>query len=160
MNELQQAQELLRNLIQAVQEVVASGEQIPDELANQLAEIISALTQKIETLKGAAQVPLTQIEDNLQQAMPSSNVEGFSYDPKNQQLFVRFLGQYPNKNGPIYSYNGVPKEIFELFRRGSVPARTDGKNKWGRWWKGKVPSIGASLYTLIKTANYPYQRMS
>ena len=76
------------------------------------------------------------------------------------RLLVRFLGDHPNRNGPVYAYGGVPREVFDMFQKGAVPARTDGQNKWGKWWKGKVPSIGASLYTLIKQRGYPYQRLS
>ena len=62
--------------------------------------------------------------------------------------------------GPIYGYDGVPKVIYDLFQSGSIPARTNGQNRWGKWWKGKVPSLGASLYTLISQGQYPYQRLS
>ena len=99
-------------------------------------------------------------QPELTQAMPSSNVEGFAYDDKTGKLLVRFLGKHPDRNGPIYGYEGVPKVIFDLFQKGAVPARTDGQNKWGKWWRGKVPSAGASLYTLIKNGGYPYQRLS
>ena len=99
-------------------------------------------------------------QPELEQAMPSSNIEGFAYDDKTGRMLVRFLGKYPNREGPIYGYEGIPKVIFELFQAGAVPARTDGQNKWGKWWKGKHPSMGASMYTLIKNGGYPYQRLT
>ena len=89
-----------------------------------------------------------------------SNVEGFLYDFQINRMYVRFLGDYPNREGPVYAYENVPKNIFDLFRQGAIPARTKGKNRWGEWWKGKVPSLGASLYTLIKNQGYQYSRVS
>jgi KTSC domain len=122
------------------------------ELINESNRIIGGGSD-VERLTGGGTI-------NLPESGPSSNIESFGYDEKNGNLMVRFLGDHPNRNGPIYSYQGVPKQIFDLFRIGAVPARTDGQNEWGEWWKGKVPSLGASLHTLIKGGGYPYQRLS
>lgn len=154
---------LLRELVQAIMQVIRSGEVLSDEFQGLLAETLSNLVERIDQATDEERAGFSingPTEPPIEQGMPSSNVEGFAYDDKSGKLFVRFLGEHPNRNGPIYAYSGVPKQIFDLFQKGAVPARTDGKNKWGKWWKGKVPSLGASLYTLIKTQNYPYQRMS
>jgi len=98
-------------------------------------------------------------EASLEPSMPSSNVEGFAYDDKNGRLLVRFLGKYPDRNGSIYAYEGVPSNIFEIFRKGAVPAKTDGKNKWGQWWKGKYPSMGAAMYHVIRAGGFPYKKL-
>jgi hypothetical protein len=95
----------------------------------------------------------------MTEAMPSSNVEGFAYDDNSNRLYVRFLGKHPNRFGPVYQYENVPPNIFEIFRKGAIPAKTDGKNKWGRWWRGKFPSIGASMYHMIRAGGYPYQQV-
>ena len=164
MNELQELEALLQELMQAIQLVMQSGEVLSDEFQGELARTLGLLVDRIDQLGGAQTPPVpptTQTgQEPLTQAMPSSNVEGFAYDDRTGRLLVRFLGQHPNRNGPIYAYNGVPREIFDMFQTGAVPARTDGQNKWGRWWRGKVPSIGASLYTLIKNRGYPYQRLN
>lgn len=158
--EIQEIEAFLDQIVSILEMSIQSGEVIPDEVLGELAQIFNEATQRINELE-SEQVPATpEGEPQLQQSMPSSNVESFGYDDKNQRLLVRFLGDYPNRNGPVYAYDGVPKVIFDVFRNGSIPARTDGKNKWGSWWKGKVPSLGASLYTLIKAQNYPYQRIS
>ena len=158
---IQELQALLRELLQAIEQVAASGEELSDEFQGMLAETLANLMQRIEQAKaGGEQAPLAAPTENIQEAMPSSNVEGFSYDDKSGKLLVRFLGDYPNRQGSIYAYGGVPREIFDMFQKGAVPARTDGQNRWGKWWKGKVPSIGASLYTLIKERGYPYQKVS
>lgn len=138
-----------------------TGATLNVESQQALAHMLQNILQLIQEQSQGTQVTeVPPSQPDIQEAMPSSNVEGFAYDDKSGKLLVRFLGKHPNRNGPIYSYDGVPREIFDMFQKGAVPARTDGKNKWGRWWKGKVPSIGASLYTLIKTRGYPYQRVA
>jgi len=160
--EINQLEELLNELLSGIQQVIQTGEILTDEFQGMLAQEIDYLTSRIDQLREQIQpLPETpQAQPELHQAMPSSNIESFGYDDKTGRLLVRFLGDFPNRNGPVYGYEGVPKQIFELFRQGAIPARTDGKNKWGKWWKGKVPSAGASLYTLIKNVGYQYQRLS
>lgn len=155
MNEIEELQRLLDILLSTLQQVLSSGEILSDELQGLVAKEIQYLTNRISELSRITpQVP------DLTQAMPSSNVSAFSYDPEKEKLLVQFLGKYPNRKGSVYSYDNVPKVIFDLFKRGAVPARTKGKNRWGSWWKGKVPSIGASLYTLLKESGFPYQRLT
>ncbi len=112
---------------------------------------------------------LSQVIEHLQRTMPpgelgnvggieqapinSSNIYGFKYDPKNRRLLVRF------QSGSVYGYDGVPNGIFKVFQQGAVPAKTNGQNKFGRWWQGKIPSLGAAFYNLIRQGNYPYQRL-
>ncbi len=93
-------------------------------------------------------------QDGVPQApIESSNIYGFQYDPKAGNLKVRF------QSGSVYIYTGVPKGIFSVFQQGAVPAKTDGQNKYGRWWQGKMPSLGAAFYNLIRQGNYPYQKL-
>ena len=140
-----------------------SGLNIQSQRAlGELLQNILQLIQQQESQGGEAlppQAPGPQPSD-LGPSMPSSNVEGFAYDDKTGKLLVRFLGKHPNRNGPIYSYDGVPQNIFEIFRRGAIPAKTDGRNKWGEWWKGKYPSIGAAMYHVIREGGYPYRRVA
>jgi hypothetical protein len=159
---LQQLEQLLQEFMQAIQLVMQSGEELSDELQGQLAQTLELLVNRIDQLK-QEESPADGLEPQalpkLNEGMPSSNVESFGYDDKSGNLLVRFLGKHPNRMGPVYSYTGVPKNIFELFRKGAIPARTDGKNKWGKWWRGKTPSVGASLFTLIKNGGYSYSRL-
>lgn len=113
---------------------------------------------------------LTQLLARLQQEMPrgepaqqdgiehaplqSSNIYGFRYDPKSGRLLVRF------NSGSVYGYEGVPPAVFKIFESGAIPAKTSGSNKWGKWWRGKIPSTGASFHALIRLGGYPYQRLS
>lgn len=156
MNELRQA---IANIIDLASSMI---DEIDDETMIALADLLNAAAEKLNRITGGGE----DIGDigggrgDLTPAMPSSNVEGFAYDDKTGRLLVRFLGKHPNKNGPIYGYEGVPPNIFEIFRKGAIPAKTNGKNKWGEWWQGKYPSIGAAMYHLIKAGGYPYQRLT
>lgn len=84
----------------------------------------------------------------------SSNIYGFRYDPKTGKLLVRFQG------GSVYGYDGVPGNVFKAFQNGAIPAKTNGRNRWGVWWRGKMPSLGASFYELIRQGGYPYRRLN
>ncbi len=141
----QDLKDLLRQLIQAVTEVMQSGEELPDDFQGLIADTLANLMSRIEQGQGgtAGMPPQPPVGggEGLQEAMPSSNIEGFSYDDKTGKLLVRFLGKHPDKNGPIYGYDGVPANIADIFMRGAIPAKTNGKNKWGSWWQGKYPSI-------------------
>jgi hypothetical protein len=149
---------LLRDFMQAIQIVLESGEILSDEFQGMLAQTLENLFNRLEESRSETTTAVP--EPKKPEGIGSSNVHSFGYDDKTGKLLVKFQGDYPQENGPVYGYEGVPKNIFELFKQGAIPARTDGKNKWGQWWKGKVPSLGASLYTLIKNGGYPYQKLS
>ena len=155
---------IIDQILRGLQEILQSGEILTDQFQRVVAQELNWATERIDALRSENPVeelsPTPTPQPELTQAIPSSNIEGFAYDDKTNRLLVRFLGDYPNREGPIYAYEGIPKVIFELFQSGAIPARTDGKNQWGKWWKGKVPSIGASMYTLIKNGGYPYQRLT
>lgn len=157
--ELQELEELMRDLLQAIQLMVDSGEDMSDELQGAVAETLELLFSRIEELRGEAPPEPPEEQPDLQPSMPSSNVEGFAYNDKTGQLYVRFLGKHPDRNGPVYQYNNVPQNIYDIFQKGAIPAKTDGKNKWGSWWKGKYPSMGAAMYHLIRAGGFPYQRV-
>lgn len=166
MNELQELEDILRTFLFAIQETLESGEVLSDEFQGEIANTLGLLWNRIEELRSQVEPSLTPPappqpqDDEFERSMPSSNVEGFAYDPKNQRLYVRFLGKHPDPNGPVYQYEGVPSNIFDIFRRGAIPAKTNGRNKWGRWWRGKYPSMGAAMYHLIRAGRYPYQRVN
>ena len=90
----------------------------------------------------------------------SSNIHAFRYEPKSQKLYVKFQGKDVANAGPVYSYEGVPPFIFDVFKRGAVGPVTSGSNKWHTWRKDVLPSHGAAMYHLIKAGGYPYQRLS
>jgi len=185
---VQQLEQLLREFIGSIQQVMQSGEELSDEFQGQVAQVLSALSNKISQEK-EKQAEIQEVEaeqaEVVQEVSPSepisptgkppiggevpplepapyesSNINAFRYDPKNQQLYVKFQGKYPSQDGPEYSYQDVPPYIFDVFRRGSIAPKTSGKNAWHRWKEGVAPSHGASMYALIKQGGFPYQRVS
>ena len=161
MNE-EKVQQLKGALKELMEMIVHRGRPLTPELKEMLMQVMQHVASRIKQLREEEQqgTPPQPTPDKIESGMKSSNVEGFAYDPKSNRLLIRFLGEHPNRNGPIYGYDKVPPEIFDLLRKGAVPARTDGKNKWGKWWKGKHPSLGASVFTLIKNGGYNYSRLA
>jgi hypothetical protein len=158
-------QGILDQIVDSIEEILLSGEEIPDEIQGMLAEEIEVTMREIAELQSqivpekvlpTAPPPTQQPQGQIQ----SSNINRFAYDPKKRQLFVKFQGDFPQENGPVYQYQNVPEEIFEVFRRGAIPARTNGRNRWGKWWVGKTPSLGATFYQTIRNGGYPYQRVA
>jgi hypothetical protein len=161
--------EELKNALREVMKIITSRNQpLTDEIRQMLFRVFDHVGNRIQQLRQEDQNPVEGLpppaappeQPQLNAGMPSSNINSFGYDDKTGRLLVKFQGDYPQENGPVYAYGGVPKVIYDLFQKGAVPARTDGKNKWGSWWKGKYPSLGSALYHLIKIQGYPYTKLS
>lgn len=152
-------QELIRQLITVLEETLASGEELPDELQGEIADILGLFVRRQPQ---EPQIPTTtQQTENLQPGpFPSSNVNAFKYDPKSQQLVVKFHGKDSANSGPIYGYKGVPEYLFDIFRRGAVAPKTSGSNRYHTWHRGVTPSLGASMAALIKNGGFAYQRLT
>jgi hypothetical protein len=94
------------------------------------------------------------VVDGIQHAdLNSSNVWGANYDQRSGRMRVRFQG------GSEYEYDGIPPAIFNAFIHGNASATTNGQNQYGRWWRGKNPSLGSALNQYIKRGNFPYRRI-
>ena len=114
----------------------------------------NALAGLIQRLQQENPIERVMQSDGVDQSpLQSSNVWGFRFNPSTKKLRVRF------NSGSVYEYDNVPDVIFNLFASGNAAAKTDGQNKWGRWWRGKNPSIGASLNQYIKAGGYNYRRI-
>jgi hypothetical protein len=164
MNE-QRIQQLKDQLRQLMQQITDIGEEPPEEIQDLLLQVMQKIGSEIMQLR-SQESPAEGIQPSAgknqtpESPFASSNVNSFGYDPKNQKLFVKFQGKYPAQNGPVYSYGGVPQNIFDIFRKGAIPAKTNGHNAWGEWFKGKTPSLGAAMHWLIKGGGFPYQKLS
>lgn len=158
-------------------------DQLDDDTMNALTHLLTQANARISQLKqdkelGREEQEQAEIADQIAPRTPpptpptggpippleqapheSSNINAFRYDPSNGKLFVKFQDKFPGTNGPVYSYEGVPKNIFEVFRRGAVAPKTSGSNAWHTWKEGVTPSHGAAMYALIREGNYPYQRI-
>lgn len=126
------------------------------ELLQNILQLIEESSQdSVQGLTPSSEVP--QLE---QGPYPSSNINSFKYNPDNGQLFVKFHGTDSADSGPTYSYQNVPKNIYDVFSQGRVGPKTSGENQYHRWIRGVTPSLGASLNALIKNGGYPYQRVA
>lgn len=127
----------------------------PDPQAKQLLsnpEELDRVIRYLHTIMPPGEQPSL---DNIPHAdINSSNIYGFRYDPKSGHLRVRF------QSGAVYGYDGVPAGVFNMFKQGAIPAKTNGQNNFGRWWTGKMPSLGAAFYELIRQGDYPYRKIS
>lgn len=151
--------EWLDEVLAILLDMLEKGEDIPDEL---FAEIADAL----EELEGVSE-PQAPIAAQPQEAQeipgaphPSSNINGFRYDPASQKLLVKFMGKDVANAGPVYSYDKVPPYIFDILRRGAIAPKTSGSNKWHTWKEGVTPSHGAAMYALIKAGGFPYRKVA
>jgi hypothetical protein len=113
-----------------------------------------ALNSTIEQLNSMMPPGEPIVVDGIPHAdLQSSNVWGAAFDPKSKKMRVRFQG------GSEYEYDGVPENIFNAFIKGNAVARTTGHNQYGKWWRGKNPSIGAAMNQYIKQGNFPYRKI-
>jgi hypothetical protein len=128
---------------------------IPDPALNALSRNPIELNRTINQLSQQITMPHGEVQQGIPKAdLQSSNVYGFSYNPRDKHLYVRF------NSGSVYEYNGVPAQVFKIFASGAVPAKTTGQNQWGKWWKGKIPSLGAAFYNMIREGGFPYQKVA
>lgn len=130
------------------------AKQVPDANINRLATNKTTLDNALNKLQSG--VPISKGEEaGIPQAgLQSSTVYGFKYSPRNKRLFVKFQGD------GVYKYDNVPSVIARLFMNGASRAKTQGSNRYGAWWQGKKPSLGAALNQHIKNLGFPYQKIS
>lgn len=130
------------------------AKQVPDANINRIAANKTTLENALNKLQGSIQISKGEEAGIPQANLQSSTVYGFKYSPKNKRLFVKFQGD------GVYKYDNVPSVIARLFMDGASRAKTQGSNKFGAWWKGKKPSLGAALNQHIKNLGFPYQKIS
>lgn len=118
---------------------------------NRLAQVIERLQAQ-----GPPGQPAQDKEGMDQPMYQSSTVSALKYDPQHKKLFIKF---HSEDEEPIYQYDNVPPQIFELLKHGNAIAKTTGQNQWGKWWKGKTNTIGGALNSWIKKAGFPYTRI-
>ena len=157
---------MVDDVLAGIQEAIAAGEYMSEAFQEQLSVFFNSVTDDIEALQ--SQIDQQNAADQLSAIPPqldpgpfaSAQVNAFKYDPKTKKLFVKFHGKDSADSGPTYSYDGVPKNIYDIFSKGSVAPRTTGRNRYHAWFKGVTPSLGASLNALIKDGGYSYNRLS
>jgi hypothetical protein len=83
----------------------------------------------------------------------SSNVFILRYFHNSERLRVTF------RNGARYEYENVSETEWVAIRSGLASCKTSGQNQWGRWFQGKIPSLGAAVFRYLKQAGKPYRRL-
>ena len=166
MNEVQNLITLRDELITALEIILSSGEELSDELQGMIAQELEWLTNRIDELSnetpadGLSPTRAPTVPELEPGPFPSSNINSFKYNPDDGELFIKFHGKDTANSGPTYRYEGVPQNIYNVFRRGAVGPRTSGKNKYHTWHRNILPSLGAAAYQLIREGGYPYQRIA
>ena len=117
-------------------------------------ERLAQVVQQLQASHPIEAIPQQSRDGIPKDDLESSNIYGSRYDPKTGRLYVRF------QSGAVYGYDGVPPYVFAAFKNGASPARTNGQNRFGRWWVGKQPSLGAAFWSYIRQAGYPYYRLN
>lgn len=149
-------------LIQSlIQQVLQNQDQFSEEELRMIFEVLRQAVEYVQAQGIPEEAPIEAPTPEVQPAeFPSSNVNGYAYNPDSGDLLVQFHGPYPQADGPVYKYSGVGKNIYDLIARGGVAPRTSGKNKYHEWVKGMTPSHGASVNALLKESGIPYQRVA
>ena len=152
----------MNDFIALVEQIISLAGESANELSDEEASAVNVFIQNAlqfiqekkdeEIPEEPPEVPASDI--------PSSNVNGFSYNPKTQELLVQFHGPYPQAEGSIYKYSGLSPFLFEILKKGAVPALTTGSNSWGKWWRGKNPSLGSTVNAILKVGKFPYQKVA
>lgn len=164
----QQIEELKNSIREIIRMIVERGEPLSEEVKIKLAQVIEHVTNRIQQLRQEQvgqeeqplEAPITPTVPDMQSPYPSSNINGFNYDYDKKRLLVKFHGDKQADQGPVYAYEGVPRFIFDTFRKGAVAPKTSGKNRFHTWKKGVTPSLGAAMHHLIKNGGYQYNKLS
>lgn len=155
--------EIREALLAFIEEMARDIDNISDDEFDRIMIILEEMIGVLNQLQQeqAPTAPLEQAQTPIKPGpYPSSNVNGFHYDPQTKELKVQFHGPYPQAEGSIYSYKNVPEYIYDIFSRGAVGPKTSGQNRYHKWIKGVTPSLGGSLNALLKAGKFPYQRLS
>lgn len=82
----------------------------------------------------------------------SSNVDRILFNDETSELVIKF------NSGAYYTYYDIDfSEFVEIFNGVGI-CRTSGSNKWGTWYLGKTPSVGAAVYNILIRSGKKYSR--
>lgn len=87
----------------------------------------------------------------LRRNLNSANVDRILFNDETGELAIQF------KEGDVYIYPNQTKLMFDSLVRGEGICRTEGENKWGSWFVGKTPSIGAAVYSKLVEGDAPFR---
>ena len=78
----------------------------------------------------------------------SSNVKKIMYNDEIRQMVIQF------HSGDLYTYYDIDFALFQEVMNGAGICRTEGSNRWGSWYVGKTPSVGAAVNQLLDGVRY------
>ena len=78
----------------------------------------------------------------------SSNVKKILYQDETSEMTIQF------HSGNIYTYYEIDFALFQEVLNGAGICRTEGENRWGSWFVGKTPSVGAAVNQLLDGVRY------
>ena len=82
----------------------------------------------------------------------SSNVGKILYNDEIKELVLQF------RDKSVYTYYNVDYNLFLDVLNGAGVCRTEGSNKWGEWYVGKTPSVGAAVYDKLVESGVTYKK--
>lgn len=82
----------------------------------------------------------------------SSNIDRLLYNDETRELIVKFNG------GTIYTYYDIDFDEFLGVMNGAGICKTSGQNKYGSWFIGKTPSVGAACFRILIRSGKKYSR--
>lgn len=82
----------------------------------------------------------------------SSNVRKIMYNDETKEMFIQF------QDKSIYTYFEVPFQLFLDVSGGKATCLTSGENKYGSWFVGKTPSVGAAVHRYLVKKNVRYKK--
>ena len=85
-------------------------------------------------------------------SIPSSNVKKIVYNDESKEMVIQF------QDKSIYTYFEVPFQVFLNVSGGKATCITTGENKFGRWFVGKNPSVGAAVWKYLRDSNIKYKK--
>lgn len=82
----------------------------------------------------------------------SSNVKNIMYNDETSEMFIQF------QDKSIYTYFNVPFQMFLDVSGGKATCITSGENKYGSWYVGKTPSVGAAVHEYLIKGGVSYKK--
>lgn len=121
----------------------------------------AAFEQTTRQPQSAEQIGVSTIRRNqaynqyaFDQDIASSLIWRIRYNDQTEELDIWF------NSGAQYRYFEVPYDIVERVVSGNGTVSTNGHNVWGRWFKGKNPSVGKAFIEYIKKGGYRYMKIA
>lgn len=106
---------------------------------------------KLKKWRSDAKLDIENSEGSIE-SVSSSNINRLMYNDETRELVIRFNG------GVIYTYFDIDFTEFLGVLNGAGVCRTSGKNKWGEWFVGKTPSVGAAVFRILIRSGKDYKR--